>query len=158
MSWLANTQSGNFYIVGEGNTNGSFTSKADIAGKHLLFPSLTSSTQPAKTNFWYKGFLAHVLTTLAPSELHNSTFRIQGERSTLRQIASLYYPDKPIVQVSDNIPDSPFQTHLHKILERGAASTGYDVRVGGEGKDAAGSSNSLWEGHEWKGIKAGLGL
>ncbi|KDQ14394.1 hypothetical protein BOTBODRAFT_174875 [Botryobasidium botryosum FD-172 SS1] len=89
------------------------------------------------------GFTAYILTNLPPSKLQNAAFRIQGAYVTLREVAALYGDAYPIEHV-DKFEDA-FKTGLQSVIESGAATTG-------------GTSNELWEGHQWKGIKEVLKL
>ncbi|KAF7357758.1 NmrA domain-containing protein [Mycena venus] len=127
--WLAGyTEHGKIRFVGKGEAPVSFTSVADIAG-----------------------FLAFVLTTLPPSELEDHVFRIEGERGSMNGLGALF---KTSVE---HIPaeDGESRVVLWDIIDRGAASTGWDEtnKAEGSGPKAAGSSNALWPGHHWKTIK-----
>lgn len=104
------------------------------------------------THLYTSGFTAHVLTTLPPSELANSIFRIEGEHSSLAEIATMYGDKVEVVHV-DEFPHDEFRTFLHDIHDKGMASTRYDFFSGKELSEGAGSSNKLWAGHRWKGIK-----
>ncbi|KAJ7016286.1 hypothetical protein C8F04DRAFT_1281964 [Mycena alexandri] len=127
---------GKVRIVGKGEVPVSFTSIADIAG-----------------------FVAYVLTNLPPSKLENRILRLEGERIRMNDLGVLF---KTSVEHVDRIPGEAGEakTGLLKLLDSGAGSTGWDEahkreRSGGE---AAGSANSLWPGHRWKGIKEVLDL
>ena len=77
------------------------------------------------------------------------------------EISKLYASKVPVEHVDEFTgPDEELKTFLQRMIERGEGSVGYDVPSGKEltGDDAAGASNRLWEGHQWKGIKEGLGL
>jgi len=117
--WLVELDSGKFKILGKGQSKASYTAPEDIAG-----------------------FVAHILTTLPPSELANKIFRIQGAHLTLLEIAALLGHENDVEHV-DSFPDE-FKTFLHNLIESGEGSTG-------------GTSNHLWEGHQWKGFKDVLG-
>ncbi|EGO02741.1 hypothetical protein SERLA73DRAFT_176091 [Serpula lacrymans var. lacrymans S7.3] len=137
--WLAAVpETGKFLIVGSGKTPASYTAIEDVAG-----------------------FLAHVLTTLSPSKLHNASFRIEGERGSLSDVAKLY-EGKAAVEYTDaipaEVPDAPVRNYLQHKFEEGAASTGFEFALGRDGKEPAGSSNALWEGHHWKTLKEVLKL
>lgn len=81
-----------------------------------------------------------------------------------------YYKDLPVEHVesfggpdgkySESDTYDAFKTFLHEFINSGKGSVGYSAAAGREltGADAAGASNALWEGHDWKGIKEGLGL
>ncbi|KDQ14396.1 hypothetical protein BOTBODRAFT_32856 [Botryobasidium botryosum FD-172 SS1] len=84
------------------------------------------------------GFTAHVLTTLPPSELKDAIFRIQGECVTLREVADMY-GDTVQVEYVESLSNE-FVTMVQRGMNAGAGATG-------------GTSNDLWEGHQWKGIK-----
>ncbi|KAJ6611383.1 hypothetical protein B0H10DRAFT_2286465 [Mycena sp. CBHHK59/15] len=120
---------GKINIVGTGEMPCSFTASDDIAG-----------------------FVAHVLTTLPRSELFNRTFRLQGDRLSLVELAQLF---KTEVQYVDKVPGqmSEVWTRMHEAAECGLASTGWNVFQWREGQENAGSTNYLWEGHQWKSVK-----
>jgi len=124
-------ETGKFNICGKGSIGASFTAIDDISG-----------------------FTAHVLTTLPPSELTNSIFRIEGEHASLAEIAAMYGDKVEVVQV-DKFPHDEFRTFLHDLHGKGMASTGYDFATG---KELSGRSNKLWAGHRWKGIKEILNI
>ncbi|KAF7298688.1 NmrA domain-containing protein [Mycena indigotica] len=113
-------------VVGFGNMPCSFTSSEDVAG-----------------------FVAHVLTTVPPESLANKTFRLEGDRSTLSDLAILFDTELNFVEkVPGRMGD--LWTKMQKAAECGMASTGWDVAGCGEGREeCAGCTNSLWEGHEW---------
>lgn len=60
----------------------------------------------------------------------------------------------------DQVPGVPAQLKaaVLDLIGTGAGSTGWDATAGKEGKDKAGSSNGLWEGHHWKTIREVLNL
>ncbi|KAF7975612.1 hypothetical protein HWV62_9195 [Athelia sp. TMB] len=143
--WLLDIASGKARILGKGDKKATFTHPDDIAG-----------------------FVAYVLTHLAPSELENKYLRIQGESASLLDVAG-YYKDLPVEHVeafgtdgkySESDTYDAFKTFLHEFINSGKGSVGYSVAAGREltGADAAGASNALWKGHQWKGIREGLGL
>jgi len=94
------------------------------------------------------GFVAYILTHLPESELHDKVFRIEGARVTLNDIIGHYGGKYPVEHV-DAISGEAVKTFLQLIVENGS---GVVVEEG------AASSNALWAGHAWKGIKEGLGL
>ncbi|SJL11187.1 uncharacterized protein ARMOST_14590 [Armillaria ostoyae] len=92
-------------VVGTGNTPGSFVADEDVGG-----------------------FVAHVLTTLPPSELNDRIFRIEGERASYGEIAARV--GLPVVRVK-NVPSdseqlSLFCTMAQKLFEEGYGSSGWD--------------------------------
>ncbi|KAJ7034018.1 hypothetical protein C8F04DRAFT_1102777 [Mycena alexandri] len=122
---------GKINVVGYGNMPCSFTASDDVAG-----------------------FVAHVLAYLPPQELFNRTFRLQGDRSTLSDLAVLFGTE---VEYVNEIPGqmSEVWTRMQMAAECGAASTGWDMRKWAEGEEEyAGCTNYLWEGHQWKTIKS----
>ncbi|KAJ7677336.1 NAD(P)-binding protein [Mycena rosella] len=127
---------GKVRIVGKGEVPVSWTSIPDIAG-----------------------FVAHVLTTLPPSELENRGFRIEGDRTTMNELGALF---KTSVEHVDHITGEggEFTTFLLTVLESGAGSTGWNetTKSEGSGSAAAGSANALWPGHKWQTIKEVLNL
>ncbi|KAH7913355.1 hypothetical protein BJ138DRAFT_1134145 [Hygrophoropsis aurantiaca] len=131
-------ETGKLNIIGEGTTRGSFTALDDIAG-----------------------FLAYILTHTPPSQLHNATLRIQGDRKSLREIAALYDGKVEIAQIAEfpaDIPEAGLRTFLQKEFEVGVGSTGFDAAKGRDDEQLAGSSNSLWRGQQWKTVKEVLNL
>ncbi|KAJ7246109.1 hypothetical protein B0H12DRAFT_1187384 [Mycena haematopus] len=127
---ITNLTGGKMEIIGKGDTPISFTSLGDIAG-----------------------FMAHVLTTLPPSQLENRILRLQGARATWNEIAAACNLSVDRVDAIDGAES--FLTILSKFLDTGAGSTGWDPvqRKEGDGEDAAGSANALWPGHKWQSIK-----
>lgn len=116
-------------VVGTGNTPGSFTADEDVGG-----------------------FVAHVLTTLPPSELNNRIFRIEGDRVSYGEIAARI--GLPVVRV-ENVPSdseefSQFCTMLQKVREQGYGSTGWNHVLKKDDAESAGSANALWTGHVWR--------
>jgi hypothetical protein len=92
---------------------------------------------------------------LPPNQLANSIFRIEGEHASIAEIAAMYRDKVDVVHV-DGFPGDEFRTFLHDIHNKGMCSTGYDFATGQELSEGAGSSNKLWAGHKWKGIKETL--
>lgn len=145
--WLLDASSGKIKILGKGDQRASYTHPNDISG-----------------------FVAYVVTHLPASELENKFLRIQGESASFSEIAR-YYKDLPVQHVealgasegtyneSDTYSDE-FKAFLHIFIDSGKGSVGYSAAAGKEltGADTAGSSNALWKGHHWKGIKEGLSL
>lgn len=86
-----------------------------------------------------------------------SVFRLEGDRATLLEVASILETTAEHVKQVPG-PDGARETMLQGLLEAGYGSTGWDHATGGEGKDKAGSTNSLWENHQWKTIKDVLNL
>ncbi|KAF8169000.1 hypothetical protein K438DRAFT_1730376 [Mycena galopus ATCC 62051] len=127
--YLLGYSTGQLVIVGKGEVPVSFTAVPDIAG-----------------------FVAHVLTSLAPSKLDDHIFRLEGERTSLNDLGvQLNVPVKHV----DRIDGEEAKTGLLKLLDSGAGSTGWDEENQREktGSDAAGSGNAFWPGHSWKSIK-----
>ncbi|KAJ7751903.1 hypothetical protein DFH07DRAFT_825835 [Mycena maculata] len=130
--WLVGySDHGKFRVVGTGEVPISITSISDIAG-----------------------FVAHVLTTLPPSELENRAFRLEGDRKSLKELGLLF---KTTVEQVDLITGEAgdVKTRLMTIVDTGAASTGWDEanKVEGSGSNAAGSARAFWPGHQWKTVK-----
>jgi uncharacterized protein YbjT (DUF2867 family) len=121
-------------IIGKGNTAATWTSERDIAG-----------------------YLAHVFTTLPPSQLENKTFYIQGDQATLLQIADLY-KGKFEVQHVDKIPGDDIRTMLLQAIEAGYANNSWEPAADKLGSNPADADNHLWQGHQWKTIKQTLNL
>ncbi|KAJ7256830.1 hypothetical protein B0H12DRAFT_1015655 [Mycena haematopus] len=121
-------------VVGYGNMPCSFTASADVAG-----------------------FVAHVLTVHHPKDVFSRTFRLQGDRSTLSDLAVLF---KTEVQYVQEIPGRMGEVwkRMQVVAECGAASTGWNIQRMTEGEDYAGCTNYLWEGHQWQTIESFYGL
>ncbi|KAJ7352397.1 hypothetical protein DFH08DRAFT_858788 [Mycena albidolilacea] len=135
--WLVDYSSGSkIKVIGKGEAPLSVTSVADIAG-----------------------FVAHVLTTVPPSELENRSLRLEGERTSLNDLAVQL---KTSVERVDSIggEGGEFKTALQLNIGSGGGSTGWNVvnKVEGTGSNAAGSGNALWPGHQWQSIKEVLKL
>ena len=107
------------------------------------------------------GFVAHVLTTLPPSSLHDATFRIQGERTSLSSIGALYearIPPVPVAHLIELPEGFVKQTFLQSNFEKGKLSSGWDNYNDKDVPENADSGNKVWEGHKWKSVKEALGL
>jgi len=124
------SKNGKINIIGSGTTPCSFTASEDVAG-----------------------FVAHVLTVLHPQDVFNRTFRLQGDRSTLSDLAALFQTE---VLYVEEIPGQMGEVwkRMQMVAECGAASTGWDIRKWAEGEEHAGCTNYLWEGHQWQTIKS----
>lgn len=138
--WLTGLgSSGTIHILGKGDTQGSWTSTSDISG-----------------------FLAYVLTTLPPSELNNTIFRLQGDRKSLREITALYGKNVPVKYhtdaVSSDLPDADYISLIQGFLEKGWTSSGWDAKAKEDNEPSADSGNKLWKGHEWKTVETALNL
>ncbi|KAF8207136.1 serine carboxypeptidase S28-domain-containing protein [Mycena galopus ATCC 62051] len=153
-------------IPTDGHTEGPLAAKNEIAAylKSLNIPSTRIYTGPfiegeTPASFTaipdIAGFVAHVLTTLPASELEDRILRLEGERSTLNGLATLFNTSVEHVEGFTGDPTSEFKTGLHLALNSGAESTGWDgvKKAEGTGSNAAGSGNALWPGHQWKSIK-----
>ncbi|KAF7330423.1 NmrA domain-containing protein [Mycena venus] len=108
--WIADySAGGKFKVVGKGDAPISFTSIPDISE-----------------------FVAHVLTTLPPSELEDKILRLEGDRASLNELAALF---KTTVEYVDSIEGQAgvFQTSLQKLIEAGYGSTGWDGGTEGGG-------------------------
>ncbi|KAJ7735996.1 hypothetical protein B0H14DRAFT_3898589 [Mycena olivaceomarginata] len=130
--WLVDySNGGKFKVMGKGEAPVSFTSVPDIAG-----------------------FVAYVLTNLPSSELEDRILRLEGERSSFNVIATQF---KTSIEHVDSITGEAGETKtsLQRKMNVGAGSTGWDVmkNAEGTGRNAAGSANALWPGHQWKSIK-----
>ncbi|KAJ7184435.1 hypothetical protein C8R46DRAFT_1299418 [Mycena filopes] len=129
-------ENGKVKIVGKGEAYASFTAIADVAG-----------------------FVAYVLTNFPPNALENREFRMEGERARMKDMGKIF---NTTVEHLEPVPNdkADLQMMLLQVLSSGLGSTGWDVinNKEGSGADGAGSANSLWPGHQWKGIKEVLGL
>ncbi|KAF7315912.1 NmrA domain-containing protein [Mycena indigotica] len=96
------------------------------------------------------GFLAHVLTNLPIPELENRTFRLQGDRIMLKDLAEILEAKIEYVDEITGV-DSGHKTLLQKVFATGFASTGWNSETKTEksGSEAAGSGNVFWPGHTW---------
>lgn len=95
-----------------------------------------------------------MLTSLPNSSISNKIFRLEGDRASLQDIAKWYHKEVAYVEAIPG-PRSEILSMFSRIFESGAASTGWNFALAGEGKgwDAAGSANELWQGHQWKKIR-----
>lgn len=127
------------------------TSQASIRHVHVI-----------RSRTWLLvGFIAHVLTTLPASSLHDATFRIQGERIPLASIGALYEarnPPVPITHVTELPEGFVKQTFLQSKFEEGRCSSGWDNYIDKDVPGNADSGNNAWEGHKWRSVKEVLGL
>ena len=152
-------ETGKFYLQGKGDKPVSFTAIPDVAGMsfHYLHFS-TSNLSP----FVAKGFIAHALTTLPPSQLRNAVFRIEGQRATLTEVAALFGRKVPIVRV-DKVPDDipgnapEIRKLLQAAFEAGSGSSGWNNYTN-EDSEPSDNARALWEGHSWRTIKETLAL
>ncbi|KZP04207.1 NAD(P)-binding protein [Athelia psychrophila] len=94
------------------------------------------------------GFLAYILTHLPESELHDKVFRLEGERATINEVIEHYGGKYPVEHV-DAISDDAVKTLLQTLIDHGQA-----LAV----EEGEATSNALWTGHAWKGVKESLGL
>jgi hypothetical protein len=103
----------------------------------------------------FLGFVAHVLTTVPPSELEDRTLRLEGERSSFNGLAAQF--TNISVEHVDSIAGegADFKALLLQALATGPGSSGWDGarKAEGTGSNAAGSANALWPGHQWQTIK-----
>lgn len=105
----------------------------------------------------HQGFLAHVLTTLPPSELNDTIFRIEGERATLLEVASILNAPVEFVEKVPGDKDGVL-TLLSTKFEEGKPYTSWSPADGRNLEGKEGNHNYLWPAHEWKSIKEALGL
>lgn len=129
-------EAGKFLIKGSGNEALSLTAMSDVGE-----------------------YLAYVLTTLPPEQLSNAELRIQGERSTLRELSKLYdVPVKSVDSIPKDIPRADEREWLQAYTAKGAMSTGYDITAGRDDPALAGSANRLFPGFRFKTVKETLAL
>ncbi|KAK7048703.1 NmrA domain-containing protein [Favolaschia claudopus] len=121
---------GKINVIGYGNMPCSFTASDDVAG-----------------------FVAHVLTVHHPEDILNRTFRLQGDRSTLSDLAEIFQTE---VRYGEDIPGQMGEVwkRMQLASECGAASTGWNIRQWAEGEERAGCTNYMWEGHQWQTIRS----
>ncbi|KAI6005027.1 hypothetical protein F5J12DRAFT_121415 [Pisolithus orientalis] len=129
-------EAGKFLIKGSGNEPLSLTAIPDVGE-----------------------YLAYVLTTLPIEQLSNAELRIQGERSTLRELSKLYdAPVEFVESIPKDIPRADGREWLQAYTAKGAMSTGYDITVGKDDPELAGSANKLFPGFHFKTVKETLAL
>jgi len=136
--WLTGVELGKFHLMGDHTVSSSFTSLDDVAG-----------------------FLAHVLTALPAESLHNATFRIEGDRTSLASIGALYEARDapvPVVHVSELPEGFVKQTFLQSKFDEGRLSSGWDNYEDKDIPETADSGNKIWEGHKWRSVREVLGL
>jgi uncharacterized protein YbjT (DUF2867 family) len=128
--WMTGfTENGKINAIGQGDSIISYTAIEDVAG-----------------------FTAYVLTHLPISKL-DTIYRIEGDRTTLRQVASVFNTS---LNSTDVMPGqmSELRTGLGRIMESGMADVFMKPlpnsilgSVGGKVHDEMEKSNDLWEGH-----------
>ncbi|KAF9068976.1 hypothetical protein BDP27DRAFT_1223361 [Rhodocollybia butyracea] len=124
---------GKVNVIGRGQSPVSFTLEEDVAG-----------------------FVAYVLTSLTLNSLSNKIFRLEGDRASLVELANWYGKEvSHVEEIPGRRGPSEILSMLAKVFEAGACSTGWNFKLGrdGEGEDAAGSANKIWQGHQWKAIR-----
>jgi len=103
------------------------------------------------------GYLAHILTTLPPSKLLNTVFRIEGDRATLNDFAALYekagVPIQRAEKVPEDVKDAFVREYLQQRTDTGGVSTRWDIVSGREIGGEEGNMNGLWEGHVWTSVR-----
>ena len=100
----------------------------------------------------FTGYVAHVLTTLPPGELENRSLRIEGEGTTVLDLAKKLNKE---INYTDKVPGEPLnevKNYLLATWDSGRGSSRYDfgTKVLREGETA--NDNNLWAGHKWKTI------
>lgn len=143
---------GKVSIIGKGQSPWSFTAQFDIAGQFSVSYSLRLSRLTH-----HSGFVAYVLTTLPPSELHDKIIRIEGDRATLLEFAEILNAPTEFVE---KIPgdDSGAMTAHSTAFENTQAWTSYSPADGKDLEGKEGNHNHLWPGHKWTTIKESLSL
>ncbi|EIW78092.1 NAD(P)-binding protein [Coniophora puteana RWD-64-598 SS2] len=128
-------EKGKFLLVAKGDTPMSVTTMSDVGG-----------------------YLAHIITTLPPSKLLNTVFRIEGDRATLNEFAVLYEKADVSIQHAEKIPedvkDAFVRDYLQQRSDTGGVSTRWDIVSGREMEGEEGNMNGLWEGHVWTSVRA----
>ena len=102
------------------------------------------------------GLVAHVLTTLSASSLHDVTFRVQGDRTSPASIDALCgarVPPVPIAHVTELPEGFVKQTFLQKKFDQGRSSSGWDNYIDKDVPENADSGIKAWEGHKWRSVK-----
>lgn len=97
------------------------------------------------------GFVAYVLTKLDPARLMYTSFKIEGQRASIVDIASILEMSiEPVEEVPS--PEFPLAGFFQEYFETGkGAIDPRDPAEGKEGKEEkGGNSNHLWENHHWK--------
>ncbi|ESK93296.1 hypothetical protein Moror_14559 [Moniliophthora roreri MCA 2997] len=95
------------------------------------------------------GFVAHVLTTLAPKDLEYRSFRISSEEITFEAAGKrlgkeIEYVDK----VPGSGPVAELRDFILGVYYSGQGSTRWDHGINGIRENA--NDNHVWAGHEWK--------
>ncbi|KAG1733297.1 hypothetical protein EDB19DRAFT_1731307 [Suillus lakei] len=128
-----------FHIVGKGETPGSFTAV-----------------------FYVAGYVAHILTTQSPSRLFDIEIHIEGQRTTLSEIAALYNGSVPVVHcdalLTEGVANAHFRTFFQKYVEVGGGSCGWNAITESGDPESANRDNSLREGQCWLTVQEVLGL
>ncbi|KAH7887988.1 hypothetical protein F5I97DRAFT_1926387 [Phlebopus sp. FC_14] len=128
-----------------------YNGRANLTGKGDKGGSVTAISDAA-------GYLAYVLTHAPPGDLENRTFRIQGERMSLRDMAALYGEKVQVVHIPrfpDDLQGAWLKGYLQSQFDAGSASVTYSALTD---TDVQKLDNDLWPGHRWKTAKEDLGL
>lgn len=99
------------------------------------------------------------MTTLSLTDLQDKIFRLEGQALSMIDIAKILNTSIETVPISSS-SDLDFFNLLRSKWASGALSTGWNpiTQRLGEGLEAAGSANHLWEGHQWKTLRESLNI
>lgn len=92
---------------------------------------------------------------MPPPELNDKIFRIEGQRATLLEIATIL---KAPTEFVEKIPgdSSGLLTFLSKTFEEGKPYTSWSPADGKDLEEKEGNHNYLWTGHKWQSIEGGV--
>ncbi|ESK91437.1 endo- -beta-xylanase precursor [Moniliophthora roreri MCA 2997] len=132
--WItAYEQNGKVNIFGKGDQPVSFTDEADIGG-----------------------YVVYVLTNLPPKQLENACFRIEGDKTTMQELAKRLKKEIAYVEHVPGEPLNDLKNRLVRLWDAGKGSTSWDYALGARREK---NDNGLWPGHKWKTFAdIGLGL
>ncbi|EIW78155.1 NAD(P)-binding protein [Coniophora puteana RWD-64-598 SS2] len=102
-------------------------------------------------------FLAYTFTTLAPSQLLNTAFRIEGERLTFSELGAIYgelksVPVEHVSKVPEGLPRGFILEYFWKDLNSGQCVSSYDL-VQDKDLGTSALSNNLWAEYKWRSVR-----
>ncbi|KAH0587254.1 hypothetical protein H2248_006058 [Termitomyces sp. 'cryptogamus'] len=97
------------------------------------------------------GFVAYILTKLDPARLVYTSFRIEGQRTSIVDIAlTLGMSVERVSEVPSH--EFPLAGSFQEYFETGRGTINWDSAEDKEEREKPGNSNSLWDNHRWKTI------
>ncbi|KAG5729726.1 hypothetical protein E4T56_gene1069 [Termitomyces sp. T112] len=147
-----------FGMPSEGSTpQDSFAAKDKSArsrsnGKVNLLENIQGETPISFTSVVdAAGFVAYILTKLDPARLVYTSFRIEGQRTSIVDIAlTLGMSVERVSEVPSH--EFPLAGSFQEYFETGRGTINWDSAEDKEEREKPGNSNSLWDNHRWKTI------